>query len=346
MTGAKPATPPRPTPSGAHRAPDGHFRNPWPTGRMRGFGAFLRWRMDVLLDGRRPDDGEDVVGTATPAYAMPRAEVGRLSVTWVGHATALIQIGGYNVLTDPMFSARASPVRFAGPRRRVPPGVALRDLPPVDLILLSHNHYDHLDRMSVRTLVRDHPSAHWLAPLKLGAWLSSQGVSRVDERDWWAPASLGALEVTAVPAQHFSGRTPLDRNRTLWCGWTLAAGERRVYFAGDTGYHPEFQAIGRWLGPADAVLLPIGAYEPRWFMRPVHLNPEDAVRAFRDVTAVQPDRGILVPIHWGTFKLTDEPLGDPPRRLRVEWRRVGLAPSRLIVLRHGETWWLVPPQRA
>lgn len=270
-------------------------------------------------------------------------------MTWLGHASALLQLGPVNVLTDPMWSRRASPVSFAGPERWVPPPLELAELPPVDVVLLSHDHYDHLDRDTVRELARLQPGARWIAPLGVAGLLSRWGAGSTRELDWWDTAEEDVpgspLRITCTPARHFASRTPFDRARRLWCGWSIESGGRRVFFAGDTGYHPEFSAIGGRLGPFDATLLPIGAYEPRWFMRPVHMSPEEAVQAWRDLTAGREERaGVLVPIHWGTFKLTDEPMQEPPERLRRAWR-ASRSPGSLWVLEHGETRRLPPEIR-
>ncbi len=274
---------------------------------------------------------------APPEVRRPRAGPDELVITWIGHAATLIQIGGLNLLTDPMLGPRASPVSFAGPRRRVPPGIALAELPPVDAVLLTHNHYDHLDAGSVRSLAARHPGAVWVAPLKLGSFIKRLGAATVVELDWWAEHPLGPLRITATPAQHFSSRNPFDRNRTLWCGYAVRGPGKRVFFAGDTGYHPEFGRIGRALGPFDVAMLPIGAYAPAFIMQPLHMNPEEAVQAYRDLTAASGTGGMMMAVHWGTFKLTDEPIDEPPMRVRVAWEAAGLAPERLWVPRHGET---------
>ena len=288
------------------------------------------------MRNRLPDRRAPVFSRAAPAFVAPRAAPDQLTITWIGHSALLLQIGGRNVLTDPQLGERASPVAFAGPQRWVPPGVPLDALPPVDLVVLSHNHYDHLDAGSVRGIARRWPEAPWVVPLRLGPFLLRLGVAQAIEMDWWERRTVAGLDVAATPAQHFSARTPFDRNRTLWCGFAIAAGARRVYFAGDTGLHPEFGRIGQQLGPFDAALLPVGAYEPPWFMQVVHMSPEEAVRAFGDLTAGNP-RGIMVPIHWGTFRLTIEPMDEPPARTRAAWHAAGLPAERLWVPQHGET---------
>lgn len=317
-----------------HHRPGGGFRNPWVHDALPAFGSLLKWLLVHRTTRPRPKDPDpSVFQVASPAFATPRAAVDQITVTWVGHSTLLIQLGGLNVLTDPMWSARASPVRFLGPRRWVRPGVALNALPPLDVILQSHNHYDHLDDRSVRALTSAHPYARWLMPLGLGTFVQARGARAVTERDWWQEATVGPLRFTCTPAQHFSSRGFGDRGDTLWCGWAMAAQSGgRVYFAGDTGHHPEFALIGERCGPFDVALLPIGAYEPRWFMRYVHMNPEEAVAAFRALNA-----RTMVPIHWGTFKLTDEAMDEPPLRARAAFDDAQLARDGYRQLLHGET---------
>jgi N-acyl-phosphatidylethanolamine-hydrolysing phospholipase D len=317
----------------SHHGPGGRFRNPWPGAELRGFGDLFRWGMQRRRQGVPPDPPAASFARVRPTFLVP-GDTG-LGVTWLGHAATLIQIAGRTLLTDPMLGARASPVAFAGPRRCVPPGATVEELPDVHVVLLSHNHYDHLDAGSVRALAHRFPTAEWYVPLGLGTTVRALGVERIRQCDWWDEHGSESLTVTATPAQHFSSRTPFDRNRSLWCGWAVTSARHRIFFAGDTGYHPEFAQIGRRLGPFDVQLLPIGAYEPRWFMRPVHMDPEEAVRAFLD--AGGRERGALLPVHWGTFKLTDEPMDEPPRRVRVAWEQERLPAERLWLLRHGET---------
>jgi len=320
-----------------HHRPGGGFRNPW-LGALPGrFSGLLRWLLvDRLVRPRSADPPPSAVRVVAPTPGRPRAAPDVITLTWVGHATFLIQIGGRNVLTDPMWGSRASPLAFVGPRRRVPPAMALEHLPPIDVVLQSHNHYDHLDDGTVRALARAHPEASWFVPLGLRDFVRARGVRRVSELDWWEHREAGPLTIASTPAQHFSARGPGDRNRTLWCSWAIRARARAVYFGGDSGLHPEFSAIGVREGPFDAALLPIGAYEPRWFMRPVHMNPEEAILAYRDLT----DGGtaaLFVGMHWGTFRLTDEPLDEPPRRTQSAWAAAGLPSERLWIPQHGET---------
>jgi N-acyl-phosphatidylethanolamine-hydrolysing phospholipase D len=269
---------------------------------------------------------------------LPRTSGGECAITWVGHSTFLIQCDGLNILTDPVWSDRCAPVQWAGPRRIVPPGVRFTELPPIDLVLQSHDHYDHLDDWSVRAIARAHPEARWYAPLGVARRLRSRGVRHVTELDWWQGAGTGDVQVTCVPAQHFSGRTPFDRNTSLWAGFVLKIHDRAFYFVADTGYHGGFGEIGRQCGPFSLVLMPIGAYDPRWIMEPVHLNPEEAVRAFGELTAPHPASApAMVAMHWGTFVLTDEPVDEPPARVRAAWGASRLSADRLWVLSPGET---------
>jgi L-ascorbate metabolism protein UlaG (beta-lactamase superfamily) len=262
--------------------------------------------------------------------AALRANRDGATVTWVGHATLLVQLDGINLLTDPIWSDRASPVSFAGPRRLNPPGLRFEDLPPIHAVVISHDHYDSLDVETLKRLVREH-RPRFLVPLGLAAWFADLGIGGVEELDWWQARPVGRLTITCVPAQHFSGRTPWDRDRRLWSGWVVS-GSKRLYFAGDSAYFSGFARIAERLGPFDLAALPIGAYLPPEIMRPVHITPEEALQAFQDVGARH-----MVAIHWGTFDLAEEPLDDPPRRLAAEMARRGLGVERVWVLRHGET---------
>ena len=263
--------------------------------------------------------------------ALLRANRDGPTVTWVGHSTLLIQLDGVNVLTDPQWSPRASPVSFAGPRRLNEPGLAFEALPPIHVVLISHDHYDHLDVATVQRLAATH-RPRFLVPLGLKAWFADLGITDVEELDWWHAREIRGLTLTCVPAQHFSGRTLWDRNRRLWSGWTLAGRARRLYFAGDTGYSGTLREIGRRLGPFDLAAIPIGAYLPPRIMKASHTSPEEALQVLLDVRGTR-----LLAVHWGTFDLAEEPITEPPRRLETERQRLGLDPDHVWVLKHGET---------
>ncbi len=288
---------------------------------------------------RAPTPQRGSFPTATPDIVRPRAAATVNSATWIGHSTVLLQMGGINVITDPVFSARAFPVQFTGPQRVMAPAMRLEALPPIDVVLLSHSHYDHFDKPAAKWLAQHHPDATWVVPLALGRYARGFGVRNVIEVDWWERVEVKGLSVTATPARHFSARRFWDRNKTLWCGYALEMNGHRAYFAGDTAYHPEFTAIGEKLGPFDLVMMPVGAYDPRWFMHVVHVDPEEAVRALTDIVAGGTDAPLplTLAIHWGTFRLTSEAMDEPPRRAAARWREAGLEPERLWVAAFGET---------
>jgi len=262
---------------------------------------------------------------------VPPAGPGQIVLTFIGHATFLIQTAAGNILTDPIYSARAGPWNLLGPGRVRPPAVSFDDLPPIAIILLSHNHYDHCDLRTLAWLARRFdPIA--ITPLGNGRLLRSTGLRRVEELDWWQRSRTAPLPVTLTPAHHFSARTPFDRNRALWGGFALTPRGVRVYFAGDTAYAPIFTDIRRRLGPIDLALLPIGAYEPRWFMRSVHMNPAEAVQAHLELDAAE-----SIAIHYGTFQLTLEGIDEPPRALADACRANGVAPSSFRTIGFGES---------
>jgi N-acyl-phosphatidylethanolamine-hydrolysing phospholipase D len=260
-----------------------------------------------------------------------RENHGDATVTWIGHSTFLVQLDGVNVLTDPQWSERASPVTFAGPRRVSPPGLAFENLPLVHIVVISHDHYDHLDTATIRQLALEH-RPRFLVPLGLKRWFADLGITDVQELDWWERRVVRGLAFTCLPAQHFSGRGLWGQNRTLWSGWAIRGREKRFYFAGDTGYYDAFKEIGARLGPFDLAAVPIGAYQPPAIMRFTHVTPEAALRIVADVRATN-----VVPMHWGTFDLTEEPLAEPAERLAAEGRRLGLDPDRIWILKHGES---------
>jgi len=249
----------------------------------------------------------------------------------------LLQLGPLNVLTDPVWSDRASPLSWLGPRRLMKPAVDFEALPTLDVVLLSHNHYDHLDAATVKRIARRFQDAVWLCPLGLARLLKALGVRHATEHDWWERVQRPDWSATCAPAQHFSSRGLRDRNATLWCGWVIETDNVRVFFAGDTAIHPELGVIGKRLGPFDLIMLPIGAYEPRWFMKAVHMNPEDAVAAYQALVDGSPVAPPCVAMHWGTFRLTDEPVEEPPRRFAARWHEASLPESANWTLAHGET---------
>ena len=252
-------------------------------------------------------------------------------VTFIGHATFLIQTAAGNILTDPMYSQRASPLSWIGPHRVRQPAVRFDDLPPISTVLLSHNHYDHCDRATLRKLSkRFNPLV--VTPLGNERLVRSAGIQRVEELDWWETSTSGSHEVTSTPAHHFAARTPFDRNRALWSGFTVRVGKARIYFAGDTAYAGFFQEVPRRLGPIDLALLPIGAYEPRWFMQTVHMNPAEAVQAHLELDAAR-----SIAMHFGTFQLTSEGIDDPVRALEEACRIRNVERSRFQVLDFGES---------
>lgn len=311
---------------------EGGFRNTDdPEGR--GFLDFLRWQWERLWkDIPGPDAYDFPLAGSDPGFV--RANRTKTTATWIGHATVLVQTRGINILTDPHFSERASPVQWAGPRRVVPPGIPLDELPPIDFVLISHDHYDSLDEGSVLGLYRreEGDETTFLVPTGLGRWFENLGVTRVVELGWWERHEERGLVITAVPVRHWSKRTFFGRNETLWAGWVVQAEDFRFFFAGDSGYSPVFREIGKRLGPFDLSALPIGAYKPEWFMRKYHLSPEDAVSVHVDVGSKK-----SIAIHWGTFILTDERLDEPPVRLLDSLRERGIPEEEFAVLRHGET---------
>jgi N-acyl-phosphatidylethanolamine-hydrolysing phospholipase D len=289
---------------------------------LRGLPRFVRERLSRGPSGARlaplANDGAAVRANGT----VP-------TVTWVGHSTFLVQLDGVNILTDPHWGDRASPVSFAGPRRLIPPGIRFEDLPDIDVVVISHDHYDHLDEDTVRRLAREH-RPRFFVPLGIGAWLAERGIDDVVELDWWQSAPFAGLRIHCTPAQHSSGRTLADQNVRLWSSWVVLGRERRLYFAGDTGYYAGLAEIGR-LGPFDLALIPIGGYKDFARHHPNHVNPEEAAQLFEDV------RGrLLVPMHWGTFVLNREPADEPPRRLMAEAVRRGVE-EQIAVLSPGQT---------
>jgi L-ascorbate metabolism protein UlaG (beta-lactamase superfamily) len=284
----------------------------------------------MLLERRTPWPSRIDVPPRVPA-PLDEAEA---VVTFIGHATFLIQTAAGNMLTDPMYSQRAGPLLF-GPRRVRQPAVRMEDLPPITVVLLSHNHYDHCDLPTLRTLAKRFDPIV-ITPLGNGALVRAAGLTKVEELDWWELARTTPMPITVTPAHHFSARTPFDRNRALWGGFVISTGRMRIYFAGDTAYRPYFVDIKQRLGPIDLALLPIGAYEPRWFMHAVHVNPHEAVQAHLDLEAAQ-----SIGMHYGTFQLTTEGIDEPVTGLRDACAARNVPSSRFRTLGFGESLRLV-----
>ncbi len=333
-----------------HHTPQG-FRNNYIPTVSKPLSSLLRWQYERRRDGLPPPpatatpsvsaDRELIAATAASRGAMPPL------LTWIGHASMLVQASGLNVLTDPQFSQRASPVQFFGPKRAQPPALAVGELPPIDVVLISHNHYDHLDVNSVQALnERGGGRTLFIVPLGIKPWLAGLGITNVQELDWWDRASVpgaggAAVEFHLTPVQHWSARSLTDRSETLWGGWAVFGADFQWYYSGDAGYSADFidtrkrfadrqtAALG---GGFDVALISLGAYEPRWFMKEQHVNPAEAVQIHLDVGAKR-----SLAVHWGTFELTDEPLDQPPRDLAAALAGRQLTPSDFATLAIGES---------
>lgn len=326
----------------------GRFDNPWDTWQERTFKDLLRWNRERRAAGL-PTDGylswnkkptrEDFMA-AFPAepidftclYNPPNQAI---QITYVGHCSFIVQMEGIAFLTDPVWSERCSPVQFLGPKRCVPPPIDLKSLPKLDFVVISHNHYDHLDSYTVYSLHKQYgEELVWYVPIGLKAWFKSQGIKNVIEMDWWEEIThhhgTKNVQIVFTPAQHWSMRSPWTRKASLWGGWAVVSDKLRFWFTGDTGFCKVFKEIGDRLGPFDISLIPTGAYAPRWFMRPQHVSPSEAVEIFLDTKT---KRGIAC--HCCTFPLTDEPMDEPVTLLAQEMKLKGLPEDAFITLKHG-----------
>lgn len=257
----------------------------------------------------------------------------QVQTSWLGHSTVLIQYHGINILTDPVFSQRAFPVQFAGPQRYTQPAMRLEQLPSINYVIISHNHYDHLDLDTVKKLGN---KPLWLVPLGLKSWFENEGISNVIELDWWQSFIKDDLIIEALPSQHWSRRSLLDTNKSLWASWAIKGKDKTLWFGGDTGYNKiQFKQIGQHLKKVDLAMIPIGAYEPRWFMKNQHVNPMDAIQIFQDIRAVN-----AFGIHWNTFVLTAEPVDEPPRLLQQGLKQLDIPLQDFRPMPIGETWGL------
>ncbi len=350
----------------------GGFRNNYIGSVTKSLGDFLRWQAHRIRNHLPPPPRLPTPRVVADLDFISRnalAGAGMIpAATWIGHATMLVQASGLNVLTDPVFSARASPVRFAGPSRSQPAGIALHDLPHIDIVAISHNHYDHLDRDSVRALAKQSGGPPlFLVPLGVKAWLAQLGIGHAVELDWWdgyvhaatagsatagsgpavsrpavsRPAVSGPVEFLLTPAQHWSGRGLSDRNKTLWGGWAVLGEDFHWYFTGDTGYSQDFKDVREWLaarqtpergGGFDLALIAVGACLPRWFMKEQHVDLEEAVQIHLDLGAKR-----SVGVHWGTFALADDPIDLPLHDLAGARDRKGVAPDAFFLPAVGGT---------
>ena len=306
---------------------EGRFDNSLPTTKIDTWTAMVRWLKGA--DFKRPDAPVEV---ARPTSFATPPEAG-LRITWLGHSTVLIEVDGVRLLTDPVWSERCSPSSVVGPTRFFAPPVSLEELPALDAVVLSHDHYDHLDEATLVALAER--TKKFFAPLGVGAHLEYWGIApqKIVELDWWQQQNVGAVTVTATPARHFSGRSLGDANATLWASWAFVGPKHRVYFSGDTALFPGFAEIGERLGPFDAALLEVGAYDALW--ADVHLGPEQAVAAHRALRG-----GLLIPVHWGTFDLALHAWTEPAERLLVAAEAEGV---RVVVPRPGQS---IEPSRA
>jgi len=328
-----------------HHTPRG-FRNNYIDSVTRSLRDVLRWQwhrwrhdLPAAPQGPTPRVLPDT------AYLKRNAMAGAAmvpTVTWIGHATTLVQSGGLNVLTDPIFSCRASPLSFAGPRRAQPPGIALSDLPHIDVVVISHNHYDHLDRKSIEALARQRGGPPmFLVPLGISRWLGKLGITNAAELDWWELHEHRGVEFHLTPAQHWSGRSLTDRNATLWGAWSVFGPDFHWFFRGDTGYSADFEDTRQRFAPRqaadrgggfDVALIAVGACEPRWFMQPQHVDPAEAVQIHLDLCAKR-----SVGIHWGTFALADEPLDHAIQALAAARVQAGVSEESFFLTSLGET---------
>ena len=307
----------------SHHVPGGGFRNNFGRAISKPFSDLMKWR--------RESPGHPLLSFPLAENDTEFLQQNRTqnTLTWIGHATFLLQADGMNVITDPHFSKRASPVSFAGPERGTPPGISIDDLPSIDVVLISHNHYDHLDSDSIKALAKKNPQTQFLCPLGLEGFLTSRGAKIVHELDWGESVEWQGARFIAEPCHHWSSRFPWDRNKTLWASWVWETAEKRFLFIGDTGYSQDFVALGEKYGGFDWAMIPIGAYEPRWFMKEAHINPEESLKIFSEVRAKT-----AFASHWGTFQLTDEPMDEPPQKLRES---LPADADNFHVLAHGET---------
>ncbi|MFD1803346.1 MBL fold metallo-hydrolase [Mixta tenebrionis] len=311
-----------------HHTPEG-FRNL--EADLRQPGDLQRWRNERKAQGLPlpPAQGYDAF---TQRWWQPADLSGdRDAVWWLGHAALMLRLDGRYGLIDPALSARASPLRFYGPQRKTPAPLAIADLPALDWVLISHNHYDHLDKPTIRAILRRFPQVQFIVPLGLEPWFRRIGARQVVQLDWWQQTQRHGITFHAVPARHWSMRTLTDRNRSLWCGWTISGASLNFWFSGDSGYSDNLLQIAQRLGPFTLAALPIGAYAPRWFMRGQHMDPQQSVALHQAIGAP-----VTIPLHWGVFELADEALDQPLIELEQAMETAGLDKQRFRPWKIGE----------
>lgn len=297
-----------------------HFYNPNGS-QVRGLADVLRWKLNS-----RGEPSPRFVSDVRQSVPPRRVENSELLATLVNHSTVLLQQSASNILTDPIWSERTSPISWIGPRRHRKPGVRREYLPDIDVVLISHNHYDHLDLPTLRWLA-GRGNATFIVPIGVGELLRSEKIAPVHELDWGEARTFGRTTISCVPALHFSGRGIFDRNQTLWCGYVISCHDRIVYFAGDTAFGDHFSQIRERFGSPRLALLPIGAYEPRWFMSSVHMSPEEAVKAHQLLGAAT-----SIAIHHGTFQLADDGIDTPKQQILKS-----SPPDSFLVLENGQS---------
>ena len=293
--------------------------------KAKGLREVLKWMIN-----RKQGEWKEIKDSNDKETPAARVNNG-IRITFINHSTFLIQVDGVNILTDPVYSERTSPVQWAGPKRMRPPGIKLEDLPKIDVLLLSHNHWDHLDIATVKKIhAIHHPKM--ITPLGVKAFLDQERVMGAEDVDWWQKVEINAsMKVQSVPAQHFSGRGTFDRDATLWCGYVICRPGGNIYFVGDTGYNDQtFKEIGERCTPIEVALIPIGAYKPKWFMSPIHCSPEEAVKIHQEVKSKN-----SVATHFGTFPLADDSQAEPIKELNKALQESGIHPEAFLVLEEG-----------
>jgi N-acyl-phosphatidylethanolamine-hydrolysing phospholipase D len=305
------------------------FRNPQLNPTNHGFKDIIKWQLNKPDDVPKYSQVADLLPVVKPDFLLMENSNNGIPVTWFGHSSLLLNIDGIKILTDPMFSERCSPVQWAGPKRYTKCPIDISELPDVDIVVISHNHYDHLDKNTVKHLGNN---VKWFVPIGVKEWFNNMGITNVIELDWWERKLYKNLSIVCTPAQHFSGRGLFDRNKTLWSSWAILGDKKSFWFGGDTGYSSDFKKISSELGPFDLAAIPIGAYEPRWFMNPMHVTPDQAIQIHLDIKSKQ-----TIGIHWGTFILTDEPIFEPLELLEKYKIDMNIPSGEFITMTHGET---------